>query len=66
MLGWVATIIGAVYAEWRALNKGRQEATLSAATRAVFRTDTALGRVAFVASWAALTAWFLPHITKGG
>jgi hypothetical protein len=36
--------------------------TLSEVTRATFRTDTIAGSVSFVAAWAALTVWFVPHI----
>jgi hypothetical protein len=64
-IGWFCAVLGAVFAEWRALNQGRHSATLSAATRVTFRTDTAAGRFAFVAMWTALTSWFLPHILKG-
>ena len=35
--------------------------TLSEQIRAVYRTDTAPGRVALVVSWAVLTAWAIPH-----
>ena len=38
--------------------------TLSEVTRATFRTDTAAGRAAFLLGWAALTAWFCPHICR--
>jgi hypothetical protein len=64
-LGWACAVGGAVFAEWRALNQGRHSATLSAATRVTFRTDTPLGRFVFVSSWAGLTLWYLPHILNG-
>lgn len=35
--------------------------TLSEQVRAIYRTDTASGRVALCLSWAALTAWVIPH-----
>jgi hypothetical protein len=39
--------------------------TLSEVGRHLFRTDTRAGRIAFVASWLALSAWLLPHILRG-
>lgn len=36
--------------------------TLSETGRWLFRTDTKPGKVVWVASWAALSAWLLPHI----
>jgi hypothetical protein len=30
----------------------------------IYRTDTPLGRCAFVASWLALSTWLVPHICK--
>lgn len=47
-----------------ALDKRQDGSTLSEATRYVYRTNTPLGRWAFVASWVALSAWFVPHILK--
>lgn len=38
--------------------------SLSEVTRAALRTDTAEGRALFVIGWAALTAWFVPHICR--
>lgn len=38
--------------------------TLSECTRKLYRTNTPLGRVAFVASWSLLTRWLVPHILK--
>lgn len=47
------------------LNRRQDGSTLSEATRYIYRTETsALGRCAFVASWAALTTWFVPHVLK--
>lgn len=36
--------------------------TLSEVTRAVFHTSHPGGKAAFTIGWAALTAWFVPHI----
>lgn len=38
--------------------------TLSECTRFIWRTETPVGRVAFIASWAALSTWFVPHICR--
>lgn len=38
--------------------------SLSECVRVFFRPETRLGKFAFVASWAALSGWFLPHILK--
>jgi len=47
-----------------ALDRRHDSSTLSEVTRALYRTDTTAGRVAFVASWAVLSAWLCPHICK--
>lgn len=39
--------------------------SLSECVRLIYRPETALGRCAFIGSWLALTAWFLPHIING-
>lgn len=36
--------------------------TLSHATRVLCKTDTSVGKAAFVLGWTALSAWFVPHI----
>lgn len=38
--------------------------SLSECTRAALRTHTRAGQVVFVAAWAALTAWLVPHICR--
>jgi hypothetical protein len=38
--------------------------TASECARVLFHTHTPLGRAAFVVSWAALSAWLVPHIVK--
>lgn len=47
-----------------ALDRRHDGSTLSEVTRTIYRTDTPLGRCAFVASWIALSGWFVPHILK--
>lgn len=46
------------------LDQRHDGSTLSEVTRLVYRTDTRLGRCAFVASWAALSGWVVPHICR--
>ena len=46
------------------LNRRHDGSTLSEVARHVYRTDTPAGRVAFVASWCALSAWLIPHICR--
>lgn len=58
---WVAGV-GSLVVLDVALDRKRDGSTLSEATRLVFRTDTLLGKVAFVAFWTELSRWFVPHI----
>lgn len=46
------------------LNARHDGSTLSEAARHVYRTDTPVGRAAFVASWAVLSGWLIPHICR--
>lgn len=46
------------------LDRRHDDSTLSGVTRSLYRTHTPLGRAAFVASWSAPSAWFVPHICK--
>jgi hypothetical protein len=46
------------------LDRRHDGSTLSEVTRLIYRTDTPFGRCAFVASWAALTGWLVPHICR--
>lgn len=46
------------------LDRRHDESTLSEVTRSLYRTHTPLGRAAFLASWAALSGWLIPHICK--
>ncbi|MGZ4518936.1 MAG: hypothetical protein ACXVXP_00015 [Mycobacteriaceae bacterium] len=38
--------------------------SLSECLRAAFRAHTPAGRALIVGGWAALTAWFLPHLCR--
>lgn len=40
------------------------DSTLSSVTRMVYRTDTPLGKAAFIGSWLALSGWLVPHICR--
>jgi hypothetical protein len=63
-LAWGAVLgAGAAY-ETYTLVKELPDDTLSACTRATFRTDTAAGRVMFTAAWCGFAAWFLVHIRR--
>lgn len=46
------------------LDRRHDGSTLSEATRYIYRTETKVGRYAFLASWAALSLWLCPHIIK--
>lgn len=46
------------------LDRRHDGSTLSEVTRLIYRTDTRAGRCAFVASWAALSGWLVPHICR--
>jgi hypothetical protein len=61
---WAAVVGGAVVVELVAIRARRPDLTLSAATRVACRTDTPMGRAVFVGGWAALSAWFVPHIVS--
>jgi hypothetical protein len=63
VLIWTAGI-GSLVVLDVALDQRHDGSTLSEVTRLVYRTDTPLGRCAFVASWLALSGWFVPHICK--
>lgn len=41
----------------------KRGASLSRAAKWLFRTHTKRGRFAFIAGWAGLSAWLIPHIT---
>lgn len=58
---WVAGIGSLVILDV-VLDRRHDGSTLSEVTRTIYRVDRPAGRCAFVASWAALTGWFVPHI----
>lgn len=60
---WTAGV-GTLVAVDALLDRRHDGSTLSECTRYLYRTHTPLGRCAFVASWLALSAWFVPHILK--
>lgn len=57
---WVSVVAGVAAADYWCHRTGR--ATLSTVTRRTLRTHTPYGRALFVAGWAGLSAWFIPHI----
>lgn len=61
---WVSGI-GALAALdiWCAFNKTPGD-SLSECARQAYRVDCLGGKVAFCLSWAALTAWLIPHIIR--
>jgi hypothetical protein len=60
---WAGSIAALAIADL-ILNRRQDGSTLSESARYVFRTDTPAGKFAFAASWAALTAWIVPHINR--
>lgn len=61
---WVASIGSlAAFDYWASKNAVTGD-SLSECTRALLRTNTRPGRVAFVLAWGALTAWLVPHILR--
>lgn len=60
---WAAiTAAGLGYEAYTLFNR-RKEDTLSATTRAVFRTRTSrTGRKVFLVAWVAFSAWFTGHV----
>lgn len=62
---WAALFgVGVLYESW-ALATGRHEHTLSHCTREAARTHTRPGKALFALGWLALTAWWVPHVTRG-
>jgi len=59
-----ASCIGALIALDVWCDRRRDGSTLSCQVRHVFHTDHKAGRFAFIAGWAALTAWLVPHICR--
>jgi hypothetical protein len=60
---WALLFLAGTAAEIRSLHR-RDDATLSETLRAVYRTHTPLGRALLIASWAAFTCWFVPHLCR--
>lgn len=60
-LAWAGLLVVGIALEAESLHR-HDGATLSETTRAVFRTNTPEGRIAFVGFWSVLTVWFVPHI----
>lgn len=60
---WAAfTAVGVGYEAYTLFNR-REEDTLSATTRAVFRTRTSsTGRKVFLVVWVGFSAWFTGHV----
>ncbi len=60
-----ATVLGvlSVFDVWCSYNDIEGD-SLSEVTRAALRTDRPEGRALFVIGWAALSAWFVPHICR--
>lgn len=61
---WGVSIGGLIALDYWAHTNNLDGDTLSEHVRAIYRTDTAPGRVALVVSWAALSAWVIPHWCK--
>jgi hypothetical protein len=59
-----ASCIGALVALDVWCDRRRDDSTLSCQVRRLFRTDHKTGRLAFIAAWAGLTAWFVPHVCR--
>ena len=59
-----ASLLGSLAVLDLLCDRRHDETTLSAVTRRAYRTHTLGGRVAFVGSWALLTAWLVPHICR--
>jgi hypothetical protein len=62
-VAWAGIAIVGIALEAESLQR-HDGATLSETLRAVYHTSTPTGRALFVASWAALTIWFVPHICR--
>lgn len=65
-IAWGTILGGALAWELRTVFNKELGDTLSERLRVWFRTNTTGGKVVFVVSWLALTAWFVPHILNGG
>lgn len=63
-LTWAVLLGTPTALELWAVATDRTPWTLSCVTRDVLRTNCDAGRVTFLAAWAALTLWFVPHICR--
>jgi hypothetical protein len=59
-----ASCIGALVALDIWCDRRRNNSTLSCQLRRIFHTDRKSGRLAFIAAWAGLTAFIVPHICR--
>lgn len=64
VLVWIAGIGALVALDIWADRNDTPGDSLSEVVRQVYRTETPMGRVRFIGSWAFLTSWFIPHIIK--
>lgn len=62
-LGWAGFLLVGGIADVIA-DRRHNGSTLSECARATFGTDRRRGRVLFVACWAGLSAWLVPHICR--
>lgn len=60
---WAALVATGVGLEVYGL-RGHPDWMLSRVTRRLWHTNHPFGRLAFIASWGALSAWLVPHICK--
>jgi hypothetical protein len=63
LLVW-ASCIGALVVLDVWCDRRRDDWTLSCQVRRLFHTDHKAGRLTFIAAWAGLTAWFVPHVCR--
>lgn len=63
---WGALLGAGLIYEMYGLHGGVDGDTLSEVIRATVRADTVPGKVVFVALWAGLSVWIIPHIVVNG
>lgn len=60
---WAACLGGLIALDvW--CDRRKNESTLSCVVRHTFRVEHPAGKAAFLAAWAGLTAWLVPHILR--
>lgn len=59
---WVGWVVAFIIVEWAAIKNDTPDDTLSEHLRKWFRTDTNLGRTAFLVAFGGFVAWFGVHI----